>query len=205
MLPFAPTADEKVLLEEYKGPLESLGAAEQYYLSTIHIPRLAQRLRCWDIAFKFEARVEFVQAQLEAGILTCRAIKTSKAFKRFLDLVLTVGNVLNAGGFRGSAAAVSSLEFCDCPAAICHREILFGVVYQNWSRLLRVPADVPVPPRLVSACSPRSKTPNRTRKARRFSTFWSSSSRNKNARMQCSSCLTILNSSRRRRRSTFRT
>lgn len=127
LLPFAPTPDEKVLLEDYKGPLESLGAAEQYYLSIMHIPRLAQRLRCWDIAFKFEARVEFVQAQLEAGILACRAIKTSKAFKRFLDLVLTVGNVLNAGGFRGSAAAVSSLEFRDCCAAICHREILFGV------------------------------------------------------------------------------
>ena len=106
MLPFVPTADEKALLAGHTGPVESLGAAEQYYLSIMHIPRLAQRLRCWDIAFKFEARVEFVQAQLEAGILACRAIKTSKAFKRFLDLVLTVGNVLNAGGFRGSAAAV---------------------------------------------------------------------------------------------------
>ena len=110
LLPFVPSADERVLLEEYKGPIESLGAAEQYYSSIIHIPRLGQRLRCWDIAFKFEARVEFVQAQLEAGILACRAIKTSKAFRRFLDLVLTVGNVLNGGGFRGSAAAVSAVS-----------------------------------------------------------------------------------------------
>ena len=110
MLPFVPTADEKALLENYTGPSESLGAAEQYYMAIMHIPRLAQRLRCWDITFKFEARVEFVQAQLEAGILACRAIKTSKAFRRFLDLVLTVGNVLNAGGFRGSAAAVSAVS-----------------------------------------------------------------------------------------------
>ena len=106
LLPFIPTADEKALLEDHKGPTESLGAAEQYYLAIMHIPRLTQRLRCWDIAFKFEARVEFAQGQLEAGILACRAVKTSKAFKRFLDLVLTVGNVLNGGGFRGSAAAV---------------------------------------------------------------------------------------------------
>lgn len=110
MVPFVPTADEKVLLTEHKGPVESLGAAEQYYLSIMHIPRLGPRLRCWDIAFKFEARVDFVQSQLEAGILACRAIKTSKAFKRFLDLVLTVGNLLNAGGFRGSAAAVSPVH-----------------------------------------------------------------------------------------------
>ena len=106
LLPFVPTAEEKALLEEYTGPVEQLGVAEQYYLAIMHIPRLTQRLRCWDVAFKFEARVEFSQAQLEAGILACRAVKTSKAFRRFLDLVLTIGNVLNGGSFRGSAAAV---------------------------------------------------------------------------------------------------
>ena len=94
LLPFVPTPEEKVLLEEYIGPVEQLGVAEQYYLAIMHIPRLTQRLKSWDIAFKFEARVEFAQAQLEAGILACRAVKTSKAFRRFLDLVLTVGNVL---------------------------------------------------------------------------------------------------------------
>ena len=106
LLPFVPTSEEKEALAAYSGAEDALGRAERYYRLIMHIPRLAQRLRSWDIAYKFEPRVEYVRSQQEAAILACRAVKTSKHFKRLLELILAVGNVLNAGTFRGNAVAV---------------------------------------------------------------------------------------------------
>ena len=57
LLPFVPTSEEKEALAAYSGAEDALGRAERYYRLIMHIPRLAQRLRSWDIAYKFEPRV----------------------------------------------------------------------------------------------------------------------------------------------------
>jgi len=110
---YFPTAEEVPELQNWEardpsgsGDEKKLGQAEQYMVKLIRMQRYDQRLLLWNIKLKFQEQTEFLINQLEAVIMSCRVIKHSKKFRTLLEYILALGNVLNAGSFRGNASAV---------------------------------------------------------------------------------------------------
>jgi diaphanous 1 len=69
----------------------------------IKIPRLQQRLECMLYRRRLELDIEEVQPDMLFMRAAASELKASPRFKRLLQLVLTVGNALNASSFRGGA------------------------------------------------------------------------------------------------------
>ena len=104
LLEVVPTAEERRLLLEFGGDVGSLERPEQLLRTLACIPRLEGRLR----AMRFKAQLEI---DLEELMLTpvaelgaaCEAVGGSQPLHALLQVVLDVGNALNAGTAKGNA------------------------------------------------------------------------------------------------------
>jgi hypothetical protein len=90
-----PTDDELKLVCEYKGN-EELPDVECFFKTFNGMHSLSERLSCWEIKMKFNSKVEFIKAYMENVILACIELSDSENFIKFLGIVLTIGNYLNA-------------------------------------------------------------------------------------------------------------
>ena len=103
-----PTAEEKKLLLDYSGDVSNLDKPEQMMRTLAHIPRLEGRLT----AMRFMAQLQVdlnggPNSVLMASLLdvrkACEAIQGSTELHALLQIVLDVGNALNAGTAKGNA------------------------------------------------------------------------------------------------------
>lgn len=81
-----------------------LGSVEQYFVSTLAVPRLAQRLSCLSFARAWAASASELEAllgRLQGAVDTVRGCTD---FKQLLHHTLLVGNHLNTGTAREAAA-----------------------------------------------------------------------------------------------------
>ena len=99
-----PTADELKQLQSYDGDKTLLGSVEQYFLEVGPIPRLARRIRALIFCASYEASLQRLAGELDTLDSASSQVHTSRNFKALLEAVLTVGNHLNGGSYRGSAA-----------------------------------------------------------------------------------------------------
>ncbi len=99
-----PTAEELKKLQAYDGDKALLGSVEQYFLEVGPIPRLARRIRALIFCASYEASMTRLTGELETLSSASKQLHSSRNFKALLEAVLTVGNHLNGGSFRGSAA-----------------------------------------------------------------------------------------------------
>ena len=99
-----PTAEELEKLQAYDGDKALLRSVEQYFLEVGPIPRLARRIRALIFCASFEASLQRLNGELETLSSASNQLHSSRNFKALLEAVLTVGNHLNGGSFRGSAA-----------------------------------------------------------------------------------------------------
>ena len=98
-----PTTEELKKLQAYDGDKALLGSVEQYFLEVGPIPRLARRIRALIFCASFEASLQRLNGELETLSSASNQLHSSRNFKALLEAVLTVGNHLNGGSFRGSA------------------------------------------------------------------------------------------------------
>ena len=99
-----PTVEELKKLQAYDGDKALLGSVEQYFLEVGPIPRLARRIRALIFCASYEASMTRLTGELETLSSASKQLHSSRNFKALLEAVLTVGNHLNGGSFRGSAA-----------------------------------------------------------------------------------------------------
>ena len=99
-----PTAEELEKLQAYDGDKALLRSVEQYFLEVGPIPRLARRIRALIFCASYEASMTRLTGELETLSSASKQLHSSRNFKALLEAVLTVGNHLNGGSFRGSAA-----------------------------------------------------------------------------------------------------
>ncbi|PWN26924.1 hypothetical protein BDZ90DRAFT_261174 [Jaminaea rosea] len=99
-----PTAEEAELVRNYSGSFSRLSKADQLFKELEGIPRLEQRLSSMLYMRKFELEMEEIKPDLSALREATAEMKKSDKFKKVLQTVLAIGNVLNASTFRGGAA-----------------------------------------------------------------------------------------------------
>jgi diaphanous 1 len=85
---------------------DDLGAAEKYFYAIMGIPKLNERMECWIFRRKFDAEVGEILPNLTDINMLVKEVRTSPKFRMLLKTVLTVGNFLNAGSFRGDANGI---------------------------------------------------------------------------------------------------
>lgn len=97
-----PTSEEVVRLKDF-GDVSKLAKADQYFSQIMTIPRLAERLECMLYRRKLELEVEETRPELNIVHMAAKELRSSTKFKRVLQAVLVIGNVLNGSSFRGGA------------------------------------------------------------------------------------------------------
>ncbi|TPX32726.1 hypothetical protein SmJEL517_g04199 [Synchytrium microbalum] len=106
-----PTAEESDMIRDYVGHDESklieLGKAEQFFWEMLKVPRYEERLKALVFKFRFGERTSEVKPQINCILQASKQIKESKKFAKILEIILAVGNWMNADSFRGAAFGFS--------------------------------------------------------------------------------------------------
>lgn len=103
MKQFVPTSEDIEILKEYSGDIASLGKAEQYYMAIMDIPKLAGRLNALHTKLTLQPKLETAKESIAVVTAAVKQVRNSKLLPKMLELVLAMGNYLNAGSFRGGA------------------------------------------------------------------------------------------------------
>ncbi|KAL3899655.1 MAG: hypothetical protein SGPRY_012607, partial [Prymnesium sp.] len=96
-----PTAEEVEMLRSSEGA--PLGEAERFLLLMTEVPRLEQRLECFQAKTSFDQRLIDAEAQINALTWASDCVKNSKQLPILFGLILQIGNCLNAGSMKGGA------------------------------------------------------------------------------------------------------
>jgi hypothetical protein len=81
-----------------------MGTVERYFYEIKDIPRVGERIHCLLFARTCEGTRSMCESQLRLVQEACSQLKTCEHFLKLLQAVLELGNHLNAGTHRGSAA-----------------------------------------------------------------------------------------------------
>jgi len=104
------TEEEIASIQEVMGPGVILDKAEQFGMMLAEIPLISQRLHCWTFMNEFDERVEDIGPSLTIVQKACKELRDSHVLRGFLGVVLTLGNILNAGNKNLGRADGFSLE-----------------------------------------------------------------------------------------------
>ncbi|KAI8801981.1 formin homology 2 domain-containing protein [Cladochytrium replicatum] len=111
-LNYIPSKEEIQLISDYMGgatasevdaKLKDLGKAEQFFYAIMKITRYEQRLKAINFMMRFQDRMVDLQPDMKIIIDAANQVKSSAALRQSLQLILAIGNFLNADNFRGGA------------------------------------------------------------------------------------------------------
>eukprot|EP00727_Mastigamoeba_balamuthi_P014851 m51a1_g9992 hypothetical protein (677) ;mRNA; r:45773-48550 len=91
------------LLRAYNGDLHQLAKAEQLFLELLPVPNIPAKFHCVEAALRFDTLAGNIEKGTGAIMLACCQLRGSTLFKKWLEVILAIGNFLNAGSFRGNA------------------------------------------------------------------------------------------------------
>lgn len=91
---------------KYKGIKDPtrLGTVERYFAEIKDVPRLGERIGCLLFSRTYAATKTMCEEQLTLMRAACAELRECEPFSKLLQAVLELGNYLNAGTQRGSAA-----------------------------------------------------------------------------------------------------
>ena len=91
---------------KYKGIKDPsrLGTVERYFAEIKDVPRLGERIGCLLFSRTYIATKTMCEEQLKLMRAACAELRECEPFSKILQAVLELGNYLNAGTQRGSAA-----------------------------------------------------------------------------------------------------
>lgn len=78
---------------------------EEFLVSLCGIKRLVPRLHCLKLKIDLDAIAQNLDPYIMTATAACEEVMTSKKFNRILGLILSIGNVMNAGSNIGRAVA----------------------------------------------------------------------------------------------------
>ena len=107
-----PTSDEMQMVYRHVAATQSadsepgsdLGPAEKFVREMSRVRRLESKLAVVVFAQQFETHAVSLAADLKLGTSACAEVRSSDPLKKVLQLVLQLGNALNAGNGRRAAA-----------------------------------------------------------------------------------------------------
>ncbi|KNC77333.1 hypothetical protein SARC_10206 [Sphaeroforma arctica JP610] len=93
-------------------PIGDLSPTDQFvYELNVNIQRFPQRLETILFIMDFKEKMEYSKKEIDAVRLAAVELKTSKHFKNLLEMILFVGNYMNASVPRGQAVGGFQIEF----------------------------------------------------------------------------------------------
>ena len=87
----------------YDGPIEALDQSSQFYFTIKDIPRYQVRLRTIVFREEYNERLTPALKDLEKIEKACDVLRSNENFKKFLKVILDIGNQMNSGTARGRA------------------------------------------------------------------------------------------------------
>ena len=148
LIKYFPQPNELSKLEEYRRDFDNLHDAEQLALTLGSVKKLAPRLNAISFKLKFNESVQDIKPHLVSATAACEEIRKAKSFARVLQLILMIGNYMNAGSNNAQAYAFDisflpkliSTKAADNQTTLLH--YLTEVIEAKYPECLRFPEDL---------------------------------------------------------------
>lgn len=112
MLHHLPEEEQVVALARFKNDYNNLSEPEQFGVVVSSIKKLRPRLNAILFKLQFEEQVTNIKPDIMAVSTACEEIKKSKNFGKLLELVLLIGNYMNAGSRNAQTYGFSITFLC---------------------------------------------------------------------------------------------
>ncbi|XP_021273495.1 protein diaphanous homolog 3 isoform X3 [Numida meleagris] len=107
-----PEQEQLNALSKFKSEYNNLSEPEQFGVVMSNVKRLRPRLSAILFKLQFEEQVNNIKPDIMAVSAACEEIKKSKSFSRLLELVLLMGNYMNAGSRNAQTFGYNLSSLC---------------------------------------------------------------------------------------------
>uniref|UniRef100_A0A8C8BFJ0 Diaphanous related formin 3 n=1 Tax=Otus sunia TaxID=257818 RepID=A0A8C8BFJ0_9STRI len=107
-----PEQEQLNALSKFKSEYKSLSEPEQFGVVMSNVKRLRPRLSAILFKLQFEEQVNNIKPDIMAVSAACEEIKKSKSFSKLLELVLLMGNYMNAGSRNAQTFGYNLSSLC---------------------------------------------------------------------------------------------
>uniref|UniRef100_A0AAR2LH70 Diaphanous-related formin 3 n=1 Tax=Pygocentrus nattereri TaxID=42514 RepID=A0AAR2LH70_PYGNA len=107
-----PEQEQLNALAKYKNEYASLSEPEQFGVVMSDVKRLRPRLNSILFKLQFEEQVSHLRPDILAVNAACDEVRKSKAFSKLLELVLLMGNFMNAGSRNAQSFGFDLSSLC---------------------------------------------------------------------------------------------
>ncbi|GJY38030.1 formin-like protein 6 [Tanacetum coccineum] len=105
LVKMAPTKEEEIKLQDYRGDISTLGSAERFLKAILDIPSAFKRAEAMLYRANFENEIIFLRSSFQTLESASVELRNSRLFLKLLEAVLQTGNRMNVGTNRGEAKA----------------------------------------------------------------------------------------------------
>ncbi|GIX89718.1 protein diaphanous [Caerostris darwini] len=126
LIRYMPEPEQLARLEQFKDQYNELAEAEQFAVTMSSIKKLVPRLKSISFKMKFQELVQDIKPDIVAATAACEEVKTSKKFCLILQIILLIGNYMNAGSRNEQAVGfeISLLTKLNSTKAADHKTTL---------------------------------------------------------------------------------
>uniref|UniRef100_A0A667FMB0 Protein diaphanous homolog 2 n=1 Tax=Lynx canadensis TaxID=61383 RepID=A0A667FMB0_LYNCA len=107
-----PDQEQLSSLSQFKSDYNDLCEPEQFAVVMSNVKRLRPRLSAILFKLQFEEQVNSIKPDIMAVSTACEQIKKSKSFSKLLELVLLMGNYMNAGSRNAQTFGFNLSSLC---------------------------------------------------------------------------------------------
>ncbi|KAK5897073.1 hypothetical protein CesoFtcFv8_010168 [Champsocephalus esox] len=107
-----PEAEQLKVLGEMKEEYDDLAESEQFGVVMSGIKRLMPRLQAILFRLQFEEQMNNIKPDVVSVTAACEELSKSQSFTKLLEIILLVGNYMNAGSRNGKAFGFSISYLC---------------------------------------------------------------------------------------------
>ncbi|XP_047727331.1 protein diaphanous homolog 3 isoform X2 [Prionailurus viverrinus] len=107
-----PDQEQLSSLSQFKSDYNNLCEPEQFAVVMSNVKRLRPRLSAILFKLQFEEQVNSIKPDIMAVSTACEQIKKSKSFSKLLELVLLMGNYMNAGSRNAQTFGFNLSSLC---------------------------------------------------------------------------------------------
>uniref|UniRef100_A0AAQ5YKL9 Diaphanous related formin 1 n=1 Tax=Amphiprion ocellaris TaxID=80972 RepID=A0AAQ5YKL9_AMPOC len=107
-----PTQEQLSVLGEMKDEYDDLAESEQFGVVMSTVKRLMPRLQAILFKLQFEEQLNNIKPDVVSVTAACEELRKSETFSKLLQIILLVGNYMNAGSRNGKAFGFSISYLC---------------------------------------------------------------------------------------------
>uniref|UniRef100_A0AAY4DMP9 Diaphanous related formin 1 n=1 Tax=Denticeps clupeoides TaxID=299321 RepID=A0AAY4DMP9_9TELE len=112
LLKLLPEPEQLNILGEMKDEYEDLAESEQFGVVMSSVKRLKSRLNAILFRLQFDEQINNIKPDVVSVTAACEELRSSNNFSRLLEIILLMGNFMNAGSRNGKAFGFSISYLC---------------------------------------------------------------------------------------------